>query len=100
MDSARDARFGQPTGGGGQNGYPDPTSGHTGANVYGYNLAGDYANNMPVYALTTDALNCRDLSNEPAQVVKLVAQFQQHATPKVLARTDSLAIVSPKAPFP
>ena len=48
--------FGQPTGGGSH--YGDPTSGHTGDNVYGYNLAGDYANNMPEYSLTTTAINC------------------------------------------
>ncbi|MFP6596163.1 MAG: hypothetical protein VCC01_01790, partial [Candidatus Hydrogenedentota bacterium] len=32
--------FGTPTGGGTNSG--DPTSGHTGSNVYGYNLSGDY----------------------------------------------------------
>jgi len=42
---------GVPTGGGGQYGGPDPTSGHTGSNVYGYNLAGDYPNSMPEYHL-------------------------------------------------
>jgi hypothetical protein len=51
--------FGQPTGGGSHAG--DPISGYTGDNVYGYNLAGDYTNNMPVYYLTTAALDCRDL---------------------------------------
>jgi hypothetical protein len=37
--------YGQPTGqgGGGTHGYPDPTSGFTGANVYGVNLNGDYS---------------------------------------------------------
>ena len=39
--------FGQPTGGGGQSyGNPDPTSGATGPNVYGYELTGDYPNNL------------------------------------------------------
>jgi hypothetical protein len=51
--------FGQPTGGGSH--YADPASGYTGNNVYGYNLAGDYTNNMPEYALTTTAINCRDV---------------------------------------
>jgi hypothetical protein len=51
--------FGQPTGGGSHN--SDPTSGHTGSNVYGYNLAGDYSNNMPEYALTTGAIDCSRL---------------------------------------
>ena len=35
-------RFGQPTGQGGGYGYPDPTSGYTGTNVYGINLNGNY----------------------------------------------------------
>jgi len=51
--------FGQPTGGGSHN--YDPTSGHTGSNVYGYNLSGDYANDMPLYSLTTSAIDCTDL---------------------------------------
>jgi len=53
--------FGVPTGGGGEYGNPDPTSGHTGANVYGYNLSGDYENNLPERHLTTTALDCSDL---------------------------------------
>ena len=54
-----DWAFGQPTGDGSHAG--DPGSGHTGDNVYGYNLAGDYTNNMPEYHLTTTALDCSDL---------------------------------------
>ena len=38
--------FGQPTGGGSYNG--DPTSGYTGPYVYGYNLDGDYPNDLPI----------------------------------------------------
>ncbi|HNQ21501.1 MAG TPA: C25 family cysteine peptidase [Phycisphaerae bacterium] len=53
--------FGQPTGGGGQYGYPDPTSGYTGPYVYGYNLSGDYPNNMSEYHLTSTAFNCSGL---------------------------------------
>ncbi len=52
--------FGTPTGGGSHN--LDPTSGHTGDNVYGYNLAGDYTDGMPVYYLTTAALDCTDVT--------------------------------------
>jgi murein tripeptide amidase MpaA len=44
--------FGRPTGSGG-----DPSSGHTGLNVYGYNLSGTYGNNIPRYYLTTTPLN-------------------------------------------
>jgi hypothetical protein len=49
--------WGTPSGGGSHN--PDPTSGYTGANVIGYNLAGDYENNLPTarYA-TTPAIDC------------------------------------------
>lgn len=54
--------FGPPTGGGGSagggSGASDPTSGFTGANVLGYNLAGNYINNMPVYNLTSTAIDC------------------------------------------
>lgn len=49
--------YGTPTGGGSFN--HDPGSGATGDNVIGYNLAGDYPNNLslPSYA-TTAAINC------------------------------------------
>ncbi|MBN2055681.1 hypothetical protein JW905_12200, partial [bacterium] len=52
--------WGQPTGQGGEHGSPDPTSGHTGQNVYGYNLNGDYVNYMPQYSLTTPAIDCSE----------------------------------------
>ena len=44
--------FGQPSGTSG-----NPGSGHTGNNVYGYNLAGQYPNNMPREYLTTNSLD-------------------------------------------
>jgi len=54
--------YGQPTGGGGQYGNPDPTSGHTGDNVYGYNLDGDYPNEMEWEDhLTSEAIDCSGL---------------------------------------
>ena len=53
--------FGQPTGGGSHDG--DPSSGYTGDNVYGYNLDGDYTNDMPAYTLTTTAINCRNVQD-------------------------------------
>ncbi len=56
-----DWAWGQPQGGGGQYGNNDPTTGFTGANVMGYNLAGDYTNNMPERHLTTTAIDCSDL---------------------------------------
>ena len=54
--------WGQPTGGGGEHGNPDPFSGHTGPNVYGYNLGGDYANNLAERHLTSPAIDCGHLS--------------------------------------
>jgi hypothetical protein len=54
--------WGHPTGGGGQYGGPDPTNGYTGTNVYGYDLAGDYANSIPEYHLTSAAINCTGLT--------------------------------------
>ena len=52
--------FGQPTGNGSHN--PDPTSGYTGLNVYGYNLDGDYENGMSETSLTLGPLDCSNLS--------------------------------------
>ncbi|MBN1425931.1 T9SS type A sorting domain-containing protein [Candidatus Fermentibacteria bacterium] len=55
--------FGQPTGGGGSHGGPDPTAGYTGVNVYGYNLTGDYPDDLPARHLITTAIDCTDLYN-------------------------------------
>lgn len=42
----------------------DPTSGHTGSNVYGYNLYGDYSNGMSLFrSLTTGKLDCGDVTH-------------------------------------
>ncbi|MHC4744616.1 MAG: hypothetical protein ACYS8Z_22105, partial [Planctomycetota bacterium] len=57
-----DWEFGVPQGGGGPDSY-DPTSGNTGSNVYGYNLAGNYDNSMPEYRLTTTAIDCKLADN-------------------------------------
>ncbi len=54
--------FGHPTGGGSHN--RDPNNGYTGTNVYGYNLSGDYTNNMSVEQyLTTTAIDCAAASH-------------------------------------
>ena len=55
--------FGHPTGSGGQYGGPDPSNGHTGTNVLGYNLSGDYENNLTERHLTTTAIDCTDLTS-------------------------------------
>lgn len=53
--------FGVPLGQGSRN--RDPTSGFTGANVYGYNLAGDYTNSLtPVQYLTSGPIDCANAS--------------------------------------
>jgi len=50
--------FGKPTGGGGTSyGFPDPTSGATGTNVFGVNLNGDYSTTVGAFYLTTGPLN-------------------------------------------
>lgn len=53
--------FGEPAGLGGEHGSPDPTAGHTGKNVYGYDLQGDYANGLTEAHLTTEAIDCTQL---------------------------------------
>ncbi|MBN1878596.1 hypothetical protein JW823_00620 [bacterium] len=50
--------WGIPQGAGG-----DPSSGFSGANVYGYNLAGAYANDMSETSLTSTPINCANLSD-------------------------------------
>jgi len=51
-------QFGIPQGRSGDHGLPDPVSGATGENVYGYNLAGAYTNNLSEQTLTTGAIDC------------------------------------------
>jgi hypothetical protein len=55
---------GTPTGQGG-NPYtgPDPSSGHSGQNVFGYNLNGNYENNLCEMHLTSPAIDCSVLVN-------------------------------------
>jgi len=53
--------FGIPTGTGGS--CENPSSGHTGDNVYGYNLSGNYADNSPRHYLTTAPLDCSGHKN-------------------------------------
>jgi carboxypeptidase D len=50
--------YGVPQGRGGEYGGPDPTAGATGTAVFGYNLAGDYSNNMSARYLTTHPIDC------------------------------------------
>jgi len=51
--------YGQPTGEGGFLVFGiDPTSGHTGDSVYGYNLEGNYPGDLPETHLTSPAIDC------------------------------------------
>ncbi len=53
--------WGIPTGGGSNNG--DPTSGHTGDHVMGYNLSGDYTNNLGPQHMISDPIDCTALDS-------------------------------------
>jgi len=53
--------FGAPIAGGSHDG--DPAAAHSGANVYGYNLGGDYADNMSEENLTSTAFDLTDATN-------------------------------------
>jgi len=55
--------WGTPTGQGGEHGCTDPASGYTGSNVYGYNLNGDYPNDLDEMNLTTDVINLSGVYN-------------------------------------
>ena len=59
---AGDWAYGVPQGLGGEYGGPDPVSGYTGANVLGYNLAGDYPADLPPTHLTSGAFDCSALT--------------------------------------
>jgi hypothetical protein len=53
-----DWAFGQPTGSGG-----DPSSGATGKNVIGYNLAGQYEDNLPEFSVTSQPIDCSNFTD-------------------------------------
>ncbi len=55
--------YGIPQGAGGAYGGPDPDSGFTGNNVLGYNLDGDYANNLAAKHLVSTAIDCQNNFN-------------------------------------
>jgi len=70
--------FGHPTGAGSH--LKDPSNGHTGTNVYGYNLSGDYTNNLTPKYLTTTALDCSDLTDVELQFWRwLGVEVNDHA---------------------
>jgi len=74
--------FGHPVGGGSHN--HDPSNGYTGVSVFGYNLNGDYANNMSVRYLTTTAIDCSGLIDVELRFYRwLGAERFDHATVEV-----------------
>jgi len=75
--------FGHPTGGGSHGG--DPTNGYTGSNACGYNLTGDYSNNMPeALHLTTSTLDCTDMTQAQLRFRRwLGVERQDRATVEV-----------------
>jgi C1A family cysteine protease len=87
--------WGQPTGshgGFGHAGGPDPSSGHTGPNVYGYNLYGDYGNNIVDEDLTTGALDCSGSFGTTLRFWRWVGvQDPEHDRLSVWASADSIA---------
>ncbi len=54
---------GDPTGGGGDHGNPDPTSGYESPNCFCFNRTGDYSANLPETHLTSPAINCSGFFN-------------------------------------
>jgi hypothetical protein len=54
-------QFGPATAGGSHAG--DPATAHTGTNVYGYAIGGDYSNNQGEMFLTTSPMDCTNLTN-------------------------------------
>ena len=83
--------FGVPVGlGGEENGYPDPESSATGANVYGVNLSGDYERTIagPHY-LTTDAMDCTGYVNVHVSFQRwLNTDFPPYASVVIEASND------------
>jgi len=54
--------YGVPAGAGGEKGNADPSAGYTGNRVLGFNLAGDYMNNLAPTYLVTTAIDCSELT--------------------------------------
>jgi len=69
-----DWAFGSPTGGGGNFGFgPDPVGGYTGDNVYGYNIDGNYPDELPETHLTSGPIDCSRLINTRLNFMKWLA---------------------------
>jgi hypothetical protein len=83
---------GIPTGQGGtdlQYPVPDPTEGCNGPQVFGYNLNGDYENNLPAAYITSPAIDCRDMDNVYLKFCRWLGVEQPYYDEaRILASTD------------
>ncbi|MEM1330752.1 MAG: proprotein convertase P-domain-containing protein [Planctomycetota bacterium] len=76
--------YGQPQGNDG-----DPSTGYTGLNVYGYNLAGDYQSGMPERFLTTTAIDCSGKTNVRLRFARqLGVEHSTYDNAKLLISSD------------
>ncbi|MBG80195.1 MAG: hypothetical protein CMJ39_05735 [Phycisphaerae bacterium] len=82
--------FGQPTGNGGNSyGNPDPTSGATGSNVFGVNLNGDYSNAQGSWSLTSNAIDCSQLTDTSLKFQRwLNTDYQPYVSASVEISTN------------
>lgn len=62
-DIEADWMWGEPQGLGGEHGNNDPFYAHSGSNIYGYNLYGDYQNSLDEMHLTTEVIDCSGIYN-------------------------------------
>ena len=66
----------------------DPTSGLTGQNVFGYNLAGDYSNNMSEESLTTSTFSLAGITDARLQFARwLGVDFSTNDQAKIEVQT-------------
>jgi uncharacterized protein (TIGR03382 family) len=91
-----DWEWGPPEGRGGSTGSRDPSSGATGANVYGYNLAGDYADNLREQDLTTAPIDMRNMAGTTIRFKRWLGVEESaydHATVSVSTDGSSWQVV-------
>jgi hypothetical protein len=84
-------QFGQPLGQGGDSyGNPDPSSGYTGDNVFGVNLAGDYSTELGgPYDLTIRGVDCSNLTQVHLHFMRwLNTDYQPYAYATVAVSND------------
>lgn len=87
---------GTPTGEGGDYGNPDPLGAYEGSNVFGYNLNGDYANNLSETHLTSPAIDCSALSGARLKFYRWLGVEQpdyDHAYIKISTNGTSWTVI-------